>query len=270
MKDVIELLSDSLIDEYAGVAMDVLGYSSKFGRALGWHYLLDLIWILKELSCPPGSVILDAGSGSGLLQFMLALKGYYVVGCDIKRPGQPAFIKNCCAMRFFEDEKISVDSFDSVVCKKRNEPIPEVWFYQADLENLSSIRTNTFDAIVSVSALEHNPPDKIPNIMDEFSRVLKKDAYMFLTVSGARESARHEPSNSWLINENEMYVKYKLQQNYESNFSKFDEIFKGICDSERLQKWLASFYFQGGNNGMPFGKWSPQYQPIAIRKKNIK
>ena len=29
---------------------------------------------------------------------------------------------------------------------------------------------------------------------------------------------------------------------------------------------LARFYFQSGDNGMPWGKWDPQYQSVGVRK----
>jgi hypothetical protein len=270
MEDRIELLCESLIDEYPDLAMDVLGYSAKFGKGLGWHYVLDLIWILKEIDCPPGSLILDAGAGVGLLQYMLALKGYSVVGVDRYGVKEPACLKNCCQMRFLGQEKEPLAVFDATVFKKKKGDLPEIWFYESNLAALSAISADTFDAVVSVSALEHNPPEKIPGILTELSRVLKKDAHMFLTISAAPENTRHEASNSWLMNESEIASRYGLQNGYATNFSAYDEIFQKICRSERLQRWLASFYFQGEKNGMPYGVWNPQYQPVAIRKKNRK
>ena len=51
----------------------------------GWHYDLDIIWILKkieELGLKPGATILDAGAGLGITQFILASRGYNVISLD--------------------------------------------------------------------------------------------------------------------------------------------------------------------------------------------
>jgi hypothetical protein len=33
-----------------------------------------------------------------------------------------------------------------------------------------------------------------------------------------------------------------------------------------LRENLASFYFRSGENGMPWGKWDPQYQSVGVLK----
>jgi len=82
-RDHIQLFDESLIDDNPQLARDVLGFTTRYGHGLGWHYLLDLIWILKELNLPPRSTILDAGAGSGLLQYILIELGYNVVSVDM-------------------------------------------------------------------------------------------------------------------------------------------------------------------------------------------
>ncbi|RKY40680.1 MAG: hypothetical protein DRP81_09100 [Candidatus Omnitrophota bacterium] len=42
----------------------------------GWHYILDLAWIISHIDIPPGCKILDAGAGGGILQYLLAIRGY--------------------------------------------------------------------------------------------------------------------------------------------------------------------------------------------------
>jgi 2-polyprenyl-3-methyl-5-hydroxy-6-metoxy-1,4-benzoquinol methylase len=81
--DRIELLSENLIGKHPLGALEVLGYSSRLGIPLGWHYLWDLIWILKRLDAPPGSTIPEAGAGNGILQFLLAERGYRVINVDM-------------------------------------------------------------------------------------------------------------------------------------------------------------------------------------------
>ncbi|MES3037363.1 MAG: class I SAM-dependent methyltransferase [Bdellovibrionota bacterium] len=51
----------------------------------GWHYDLDIIWILDKieaLKLPKGATILDAGAGLGITQFLLAARGYNVLSLD--------------------------------------------------------------------------------------------------------------------------------------------------------------------------------------------
>ncbi|ABO18043.1 class I SAM-dependent methyltransferase [Prochlorococcus marinus] len=60
-------------------------WSKVLNRPNGWHYDLDIIWILNKLieyDIKPGGWILDAGAGQGLLQFILASRGYNVISYD--------------------------------------------------------------------------------------------------------------------------------------------------------------------------------------------
>ena len=90
-QDEIVLLDESLIHEYPDLAMEVLGFAAKFGKRLGWHYLLDLIWILKGLDISRGMTVLDAGAGNGLLQYVLAHKGCNVISADMTKRAIPGF-----------------------------------------------------------------------------------------------------------------------------------------------------------------------------------
>ena len=83
MRDSIELLSESLIDQHRDLALEVLAASSRLGLALGWHYVLDLIWLLRDLDLPPGATVLDAGAGWGLAQFLFADRGLRVISVDM-------------------------------------------------------------------------------------------------------------------------------------------------------------------------------------------
>jgi hypothetical protein len=83
MRDCIELLSESLIDQHPDLALEVLAASSKLGLSLGWHYVLDLVWLLRELDLPRGATVLDAGAGWGLAQFLFADRGLRVISVDM-------------------------------------------------------------------------------------------------------------------------------------------------------------------------------------------
>ncbi len=292
--DRIELLSEDLIEQNKNLAMEVLAASSRTGIKLGWHYLLDLIWILKNLNSPKGSVILDAGAGNGLLQFMLADRGYKVISADVLTRGNPEFVSNMYRIIHMGDERTITHSYWNGIgasdqinnderninkefdinCfnnHKQNNGIPSIIYYHCDLESMRELNNDTVDAVVSVSALEHNPPQKVNQCVKELSRVLKPEGNMLITVSAVNDGELfHEPSHSWLLDEVGMVSAYGIQNGYESNFGSYKEIYASLFTSKYLRRWLASFYYTGGNNGMPWGVWDPQYQPVGIAKANRK
>ncbi len=283
----IELLAEELIDLYPELAMDVLGYTSKLGRILGWHYLLDIIWILKELECPPGGTILDAGGGNGMMQFILALKGYKVISVDMNQRNIPGFTENIFKMKewdsnlniehpYLEYHQMSGTSSITSSSSHRNvedfdfSNLPQIVYYHSNLNRLEKLEDNTIDAVVSVSALEHNPPDELEPVITELQRVLKVKGTMFITVSAAKESNFHKPSYSWVMDETDLKQYFQIEENCITNFSRYDEIFSALCKSKRLSHWLTGHYYRSDKNGMPWGKWDPQYQPVGIVKTNNK
>ena len=278
MKDKIELLSESLIDDYKDLALEVMGYAQKFGKSLGWHYILDMVWVLKELALKKNSTVLAAGAGLGLLQFILADKGYQVVSVDVNQRKKPDFINNICHVEYMGTESDIPHLYwdrnerkkDDIVLKKEENysNLPMIVFYHSNLDNMKMLEDNSIDAMVSISALEHNSPEKLKPILSELSRVLKSKGKMYLTISTALEDFFHEASYSWVLNEESIVNTYRLKDNYGSNFNRYDEIFSEICQSKRLQQWLASFYYHGDKNGMPYGKWEPAYQPLGVLKVN--
>jgi ubiquinone/menaquinone biosynthesis C-methylase UbiE len=61
-------------------------------RPNGWHYDLDHIYILNELEknkILPGSTIIDAGAGQGIMQYVLASRGYNVISLDFSPRNKP-------------------------------------------------------------------------------------------------------------------------------------------------------------------------------------
>jgi ubiquinone/menaquinone biosynthesis C-methylase UbiE len=86
MKCKIELLNPQLLDDHAVLLKEIDELKTNLGLDIGWHYPLDLIWILKQLEMSQeGTKILDAGAGKGLLQFAMAEKGFHVVSVDFSK-----------------------------------------------------------------------------------------------------------------------------------------------------------------------------------------
>ncbi len=81
----LELLSPSLLAKDPEKVREVELLQRALWREIGWHYLVDLVWVLQiigTLGLPSGAKILDAGAGRGLLQYLLAARGYEVTSVD--------------------------------------------------------------------------------------------------------------------------------------------------------------------------------------------
>jgi len=114
---------------------------------------LGLLKIVKELLKPyKNQLILDAGCGDGRLCYELKKEKVNLVGVDFSKR----------AIRF---------------AKAFN---PEVKFFVQDLEKLRI--SEKFDYIVFMETLEHIIPNRIPKILDNFSKVLKENGKLIITV----------------------------------------------------------------------------------------
>jgi ubiquinone/menaquinone biosynthesis C-methylase UbiE len=91
MNKIIKLLTTSLLDERK--KLKELSYWLRvMNRPNGWHYDLDHIWILDELEksgINKGSTIIDAGAGQGVMQYLLASRGYNVISLDFTSRNPP-------------------------------------------------------------------------------------------------------------------------------------------------------------------------------------
>jgi len=87
----IELLTANLLQNQQ--KLDEIDYWLKvMNRPQGWHYDMDIIWLLKGLKedgIKPGSTILDAGAGLGITQFLLAAQGFNVISLDFTPRNYP-------------------------------------------------------------------------------------------------------------------------------------------------------------------------------------
>ena len=302
MGDSIELLSESLIDEHRDLALEVLGASSRLGLSLGWHYVLDLIWLLRELELPPGATILDAGAGWGLAQFLFADRGLRVISVDMsarqprtefqhlynfERLGDDKAIRHRYLERAQPSLKSSLDLAlatplgelpGKVLRRLRVAPAvtqrvpphrpgkPTITLYHAALESLGELASGSIDAVISVSALEHNAPADIAPILAELERVTRPGAPLLLTLSASQDNGEfHAASHSYLLNEAGFIATYGLQ-NPQSNFAEFDTIASAMQTPRYLDRWLSHAYDDRLDNGMPGRVWAPAYLPVALRK----
>jgi ubiquinone/menaquinone biosynthesis C-methylase UbiE/predicted O-methyltransferase YrrM len=289
MKDKIEILSIDIVDEYKELADLIYTLGSNLQIGMGWHYILDIVWIVKNIKdLPKGSLVLDAGGGNGLLQFVLASLGYKIISVDFS----PRIPPQICKMNWdiveidsgidFDNEYIRHLKENFTAAKKTDQsPINElsiadfenilnqnkkIIYYRSDFTNMELIKDGSIDCIVSLSALEHNNPESIKDAVREFNRVLKPNSRMLITVSAAdKEDWFHEESKGWCFTEKSIVDQFGFED-YESNYNLYADLFDKLRDGKGLRENLAPFYFKSANNGMPWGIWNPKYQPVGIIK----
>jgi 2-polyprenyl-3-methyl-5-hydroxy-6-metoxy-1,4-benzoquinol methylase len=138
------------------------------------------------------------------------------------------------------------------------------WF-RGNLCGIPEVPDNTFDAVVSLSALEHIQLDNLKSAVEEIKRVVKPNGRWAVTTSGTEKTETwfHEQSqgNCFSCRDLERMFGATPQgaQNPQEALVKYQR-------NSYLQKNLAKFYFKSGKYGMPWGKWDPKYIPVGIFK----
>jgi ubiquinone/menaquinone biosynthesis C-methylase UbiE len=289
VEEKIEILSVELLDEYRLQVNGLKRLARALNLEFGWHYLLDLTWILGQLGPVKGKRILDAGAGTGMMQWYLAQEGAEVISVDrLSRTALPLRFRTRFRVQglrkqdLIPSRQVFRDNFRrqgswSIKMKSQAREmaglaqIPKgagrVFIYNQDLANLSDIRDNSLDAVVAVSALEHNPPENLEKVVNELMRVLKPGGALVATLTAARDQDWwHTASSGWCYTDTSLRRIFCLPPNLPSNYDRYDELFTALVGCEELRAGLAKFYFQSGDNGMPWGKWDPQYQPVGVCK----
>ncbi len=168
--DCVQLLSLDVLEHDPDITE--LVYAEKIARSknLGWHYMLDLTWVARQLKdLPPGSVVLDAGAGDGLLQYVLLRMGLRVISVDFivrRGPRDVNWIaisagetydneyvdhlkKNYVVANEGADDELvlqSVGDFSSLLQEKST----NLFFYRSDVSDMALLPDGLVDAVVSV------------------------------------------------------------------------------------------------------------------------
>jgi len=287
-EDRIELLSLRLLENETDTTEII--YAEKIFRRkhLGWHYMLDLVWIVSQLKdLPANALVLDAGAGDGLLQYVLLRMGLRVISVDFTTRQGPADVNwiSLSDGKFYDNSYLQhlkdnystkteatfqehlISSREAFLYLIENESA-QLIFYRSDISEMDLLMDGQVDAVVSVSALEHNDFDKTFMAINECLRVLKLGGVMLSTVGAAAdEDWFHQPSKGWCYSESSLRQLFRLDANVASNFVKYQQVFDEISSpGNELQVQLAPFYFNSGHNGMPWGAWCPEYLPVGVRK----
>jgi len=284
MQEVIEILPVSLLDEERQTVDALKKLAGSLRLEFGWHYLLDLTWIIRRLENIQGQHILDAGAGTGVLQWFLAAQGGIVLSVDRAsrvdlplrfrrrfdvsglRESDLAPVAQVLRHNLGSSRQLAAQARDLLHPVSLGRSPGRVVIYQQDLKTLAGVGDGSLDAVVAVSALEHNPPGELASVVAELLRVLKPGGILLATLGAARDQDWfHTPSQGWC------YTECSLRQAFDlpgaaSNYNNYDALFAKLRDCTELRDGLASFYLHSGDNGMPWGNWDPQYPPVGVCK----
>lgn len=304
-QDRIEILSVNLLEQQHPLVESLKHTARSCGLELGWHYLLDLTWTVSNLGIDAsksskatsrqavkGQRILDAGAGTGVLQWYLADHGAQVISVDrMSRATLPLRFRrrfNVSGMRqspppdlesaassaravlkggMKNPRKAIGQAGDLLITLPRRRSSGSVIIYNQDLNFLSDIPDSSVDSVVAISALEHNTPEGLQNVVTELLRVLKPGGALIATLcASAGEDWFHVPSAGWCYSESSLRHIFQLQADAPANYDRYTEYFEALKNNAELRNNLAAFYYKSGDNGMPWGKWDPQYQPVGVYK----
>jgi 2-polyprenyl-3-methyl-5-hydroxy-6-metoxy-1,4-benzoquinol methylase len=279
----------TLLDQQRDTVTELKQLARSLRLDFGWHYLLDLTWIITQLGPVDGRRILDAGAGTGVLQWYLADHGAHVISVDrFSRANLPIRFRSrfnvkgarqgdlTPAWQVFKDNlkarsnlkvKLTSQTRELLDMADRQRAKGDVTIYNQDLKHMHEIENNSIDAIVAVSALEHNQSEDLESVVTELVRVLKPGSPLLATLGAARDQDWfHEPSHGWSYTDTSLRRYFALSSEVPSNYAQYDELFDALRDCAELRDNLAKFYFVSGDNGMPWGVWDPQYQSVGVCK----
>ena len=295
----IEILSTELLEAERPLVGELRGLARKLGIALGWHYLLDLPWAARQLGPVQGMQMLDAGAGVGPMQWWLADHGADVISVDRtdRRDLPPVFRRHyrIQGLRAGDLDPIGRPGLRDILpprsprhwrlyprkladaakrwSARRPHPAPgsgTVLIYNQDIASMPDVPDNSLDAVVSISALEHNDIEGLRGSVAEILRVLKPGGRLVATLAAARDSDWfHEPSKGWCYTESSLRHAFGLSASCPSNYGRHDELMQMLHDCSELRDSLDPSYRLSGDNGMPWGEWNPEYVPVGVCKVKV-
>lgn len=298
----IEIIGPDLLARRPDFVEEVYRMQTILGLSIGWHYVLDISWILDKLTncdLTHRATVLDAGAGTGLLQFLLAERGYDVISVDFSNRRKPRILSHVYSIEdvggrsfsedyvgYLDERRRERSSLLHVAASKFRRPpqslckLIHMWlrkiagnrrpghitFYRADIREMP-FPDNHVDAVVSMSAIEHMERTSIYRVPLEFERVIKPGGTIICTTSAARDKDWfHEPSRGWCFSEQTLRTMFDIDKDITSNWNQYARILDRIRHCSELQNRLSPLYRRSGNNGMPWGIWDPKYLPVGIMK----
>lgn len=304
------MLTYEFIDPETQLSSEDFLFTESFLKAtgrtqIGWHYIIDLTWIYSRVKHWSRSLkILDAGGGSGPVQFLLAEMGFNITNIDMVLSAPPLAYSRRYQTKLevlpsyaptSYKELINSSSKSSFIvsnlkkllqqnpvyqvlkAKKyqtshnkwrtavglSEQPIGTIEWYVGNLCHLPEFASGSFDAIVSLSSLEHIPTEYLCLALNEIHRIIKPNAHWAVTTSGTEKSSTwlHEPSKGYCFSATDIKSYFgattSVEQDANIMLTKYQ-----TCDY--LKNNLADFYKTSGKFGMPWGIWEPKYIPVGL------
>jgi len=281
----IEIIPVDLLNKQRPLVEDLKRLATSLGLEFGWHYLLDISWIISHLGPVAGKRILDAGAGTGVIQWYLAAHGAEVISVDrMSRAYLPTRFRTRFRVQGLRSQDLApisdlfrrdTSAKASVGSRVRNitglfdprRSAGKVLVYNQDLNSLEDLKDNSIDAVVAVSALEHNNPEQLKIVIAELLRVIKSGGLLLATLCAARdENWFHGASQGWCYTNDSLRDIFDMTADTPTNYDRYDELLEALKNCAELSDNLAAFYSRSGDNGMPWGVWDPQYQPVGVYK----
>lgn len=319
IKEKIELLDVNLLNEDSKIK-DIDHWLEVFNWPNGWHYDLDIIWVLKcieESKLPKGSTIIDAGAGLGMTQFILASYGFNVISLDFTDRQIPKYSKKIfnivksdenfgdftheymefmtygqdngskektrrklfpLVRKLLNPARFGMNMYKAtyllkqrlnfsylIETMKKHDNFGKITFLRGAFNKIP-LKNNTADALVSVSAFEHNTYEDMPGSVKEFLRVVKKDSPLIITTSASeKEDWYFKPPKAWNFSSKTLSSWFNIAEDkVEYDYRK---VFENITNSKLLESRISPFYKFTGNNGLPYGNIKEiKYLPVGIVK----
>ena len=297
----LHILPVSLLETSAASVSEFLDISRALQIPLGWHYLLDLAWAAAELQqvTRPDSIVLDAGAGTGLMQWWLTAHGVGVISVDrearyfsrrlrawspvvdfttgkrLASAGAIRHLVNPLIRRRLNLQRLAAATRKLTVGDRLTGQTDQgpaarrgtVRVLKGDLVDLREVGSESVDAVVSISSLEHNSPENLARVVAELMRILRPGGKLVATLGASKDRDwYHEPSSGWCFTAGTLCDIFSLPRDCPSNYADYDALFEALASCDYLRESLSDFYFHAGNNGMPWGRWDPQYQSVGVVK----
>ena len=251
--------------------------------------------------------IVDAGGARRPLQFLLAELGFNVVNIDMtltevpkayrrrygtrlqrlgscKPTGYEAYIHAASQGRFLYRLKTAIAraplyqrwkawKYEQAHDRWRmragilDRQVGTIKWVRGNLCGLPEIASDTFDAVVSLSALEHIPLGDLDAAVQEIHRILKPNARWAVTTSGTEQPQTwfHHPSQACCFSVADLERIFEAQAGRAQDP---DEMLEKYRQCAYLRYRLADFYKRSGQFGMPWGIWDPKYIPVGLTQGN--
>ncbi|MCX9029315.1 MAG: methyltransferase domain-containing protein [Candidatus Methanoperedens sp.] len=148
---------------------------------------------------------------------------------------------------------------------KNHNKFGEIKFLRGTFNNIP-LNDKAVDALISISAFEHNKYDDMPGSINEFNRIIKDEGIMFITTSAARDKDWYQvASKGWNLTKITLSRWFNIS-NEKINFN-YDLQYDGISKSKKLFERLDAYYKEKNNLTVPNGDLKNiEYIPVGIRK----